>query len=196
MDIVLASANLHKMREFREMFKKTPTIELLPLSRFASYIPPEETGTTFQENARLKARHAAMALKQWALADDSGLCVPALQGAPGVHSRRYAGKDATDADNRKKLLREMAHLTELERSAYFECCLALCSPTGEEKWVTAKCEGVLLTEERGRHGFGYDALFMKYDYDKTFAELTESVKTRISHRYKAFEKLLLILSTL
>lgn len=189
MEIIIASHNVHKLREFREMFKSIKGLDILSLHQFPNYIPPEESGKTFLENATLKASHAASQLKKWVLADDSGLVVPCLNGAPGVLSRRYAGIDATDADNRKKLLREMSGLAEVSRSAYFECCLALYSPEGKEKVVTGICEGHILCEERGRNGFGYDSLFVKNDYDKTFAELDETLKNRISHRHKAFEKL-------
>lgn len=192
MDIVIASSNLHKVREFRELFKLFKSLskfDILSLLNFPHYTPPPETGTTFKENAQIKARHAATHLKKWVLADDSGLVVPMLKGEPGVYSARYAGEEATDLDNRLKLLKAMQKMQGLERSAYFECCLVLCNPEGVEKTVSGICEGHILTEERGRNGFGYDPLFVKNDYDKTFAELDESVKNRISHRYKAFEKL-------
>src|SRR5207302_1460340 len=106
-EIVIASLNLHKISEFREMMRSIQNIDLLSLHNFPHYAPPPEDGKSFQENAQLKARHAAMILKKWALADDSGLVVPSLGGAPGVFSRRYAGEDATDAENRRKLLLEL-----------------------------------------------------------------------------------------
>jgi XTP/dITP diphosphohydrolase len=189
MEIIIASHNVHKIREFREMFKVFKHIDVLSLLNFPKFILPEETGKTFQENALLKARHAASQLNKWVLADDSGLVVPMLNGEPGIHSRRYAGDNASDIDNRQKLLTAMELFSGLQRSAYFECCLAWCSPDGTVKTVTGICEGSILTEERGRNGFGYDPLFLKHDYDKTFAELDESIKNRISHRHKAFEKL-------
>lgn len=196
MEIVIATRNVHKLREFREMFKALKGIDLLSLLNFPDYILPEETGTTFLENATIKAEHAAIQLGKWALADDSGLVIPALQGAPGVYSARYAGKQASDADNRKKLLQEMQQLDGLQRAAYFECCLVLCSPGKIKKPTTGICEGHLLTEERGANGFGYDPLFVKNDYDKTFAELSDVVKNRISHRYRAFEKMRLYIESL
>lgn len=198
MEIIIASTNVHKIREFRDIFKgfKKKKIELLSLLNFPQYTPPPEDGVTFKENALIKAKHAATHLKKWVLADDSGLVVPRLQGRPGVYSARYAGENATDADNRRKLLKEMEHLSGSERAAYFECCLVLCSPEGVEKTVTGTCEGTILAEERGGNGFGYDPLFVKHDYDKTFAELDESIKNRISHRYKAFEKLSNLLESL
>lgn len=196
MEILLASANLHKIREFRDMFKSLAHIELISLHQYSHYITPEETGQTFKENAILKAEHAAKHLNKWVLADDSGLVVPTLQGEPGVKSRRYAGPQATDMENRVKLLHAMEHLKAQERIAYFECSLALASPTGLKKCVEGICEGHIANEPRGRHGFGYDPLFIKNDYEKTFAELDETIKNRISHRRKAFERLLSFLETL
>ncbi len=196
MEILLASANLNKMREFRDMFKSLPHIELISLHQFNAYVLPEETGQTFKENAILKAEHAAKHLNRWVLADDSGLVVPALRGDPGVRSRRYAGPNASDLENRQKLLQAMKNLKGQERTAYFECCLALAGPTGLKKCVEGICEGYITTEPRGRNGFGYDPLFIKNDYEKTFAELDDNVKNRISHRRKAFERLLTFLETL
>lgn len=196
MELVIASRNGHKIREFRDMFKKIKGIDVISLLDYPNYVQPPETGVTFMENALIKARDVAKQLKKWALADDSGLVVPMLNNAPGVYSARYAGENSTDLENRKKLLKSMQSLQGIERSAYFECCLALCGPNGYEKCVTGVCEGTILTEERGRNGFGYDPLFIKYDYDKTFAELSESVKNRISHRYKALEKMMVLLESL
>ncbi len=196
MELVLASTNLHKIREFKDMFRSLPHIELLSLSQVGACEMPEETGQTFKENAILKAEYTAKQLNQWVLADDSGLVVPALRGEPGVRSSRYAGPQATDADNRKKLLQAMEHLHGPERVAYAECCLALANPAGVVKCVEGICEGYIATEPRGRHGFGYDPLFVKSDYEKTFAEMDESIKNRISHRHKAFERLLNFLETL
>lgn len=196
MEILIASTNLHKMREFRDMFKSLTHIQLISLHQFGHYVAPEETGQTFKENAILKAEHAAKHLNCWVLADDSGLVVPALQGEPGVRSRRYASLEATDVENRQKLLQAMKGLEGQERIAYFECCLAIASPAGLKKCVEGICEGFITQEPKGRHGFGYDPLFVKNDYEKTFAELDDTVKNRISHRRKAFERLLTFLETL
>lgn len=197
MEIVIASSNVHKIREFREILAKLSKLDFLSLLSFSNYHPPEEVGTTFEENATIKAEHAAKALKKWVLADDSGLVVPSLGGAPGIYSKRYAGDDATDRENRQKLLTEMSGKSDLQRSAYYECCLALADADGViRKTVRGICEGYLIEEEKGRNGFGYDALFVKHDYDKTFAELEESTKNRISHRMKAIEKMLPTLETL
>lgn len=178
------------------MFKTVKFVDLLSLLNFPDYVPPEETESTFEGNANLKATHAAKALGKWVIADDSGLVVPALEGAPGVRSRRYAGENATDKDNRELLLREMKELQSFQRSAYFQCSLALAGKGGLVKTVTGTIEGMILEEERGREGFGYDALFQQYDVHKSFGELTSDHKNRISHRRKAFEKLVSTLESI
>lgn len=193
MELILATHNLHKIRELREMLKDLKGIDVVSLRNFPDYTSPEETGLTFQENAELKAIDAAKTLNAIVLADDSGLVVPAIKGDPGVYSARYAGEDATDAENRKKLLTAMESLNDLDRSAYFECCITIAGPEGVMKSVSATCEGVIGKEEKGRNGFGYDPLFVKHDYDKTFAELEEHTKNRISHRRKALDKILAFL---
>lgn len=195
-ELIIASTNMHKVREFRTMLKGFGHFDLLSLCDFADYVPPEETGKTFEENAILKAEHAAKTLNRWVIADDSGLVVPALNGAPGVYSARYAGNDATDLENRKKLLDEMQHLMEEDRQAFYECSIALASPEGLKKCVKGTCEGTLLNKDRGGSGFGYDSLFIKHGYNKTFAEIGESIKNRISHRRKALDKMVLSLENL
>jgi len=191
--ILIASKNVHKIRECREILSQIKNLDLLSLHDFPHYQPPEETGSSFEENAILKASHAAKELNLWALADDSGLVVPALNGEPGVFSARYAGMDASDADNRKKLLANMQHLMDDDRFAFFECCIALASPESLKKCVCGTCEGKIIKSEKGGGGFGYDPLFVKHEYSKTFAELEESVKNRISHRRKAIDKMILTL---
>jgi XTP/dITP diphosphohydrolase len=193
MKLIIASRNVHKIREIKAMLKQSGNFDIYSLLDFPDYVAPAETGLTFEENAILKATHAASVLSALAIADDSGLVIPALKGAPGVFSSRYAGDHATDKDNRKKLLDEMIELTGEERDGYFACAMALASPQGLEKCVSARCEGTILTKEKGGQGFGYDSLFQKYDYSKTFAELKDEVKNRISHRRKALDKLLIYL---
>ena len=195
MELVIASRNLHKIREFRSILKEYKNFDLLTLLDFPHYLPPEESGTTFEENAILKAEHAAKALQRYVIADDSGLVVPALNGAPGVFSRRYAGKNATDKENRQKLLHDMQHIDSLARQGYLECWIVLASAKGIEKCVKGISEGMITDKEKGRWGFGYDAVFIKHEYGKTFAELGE-VKHRISHRRKALDKLLPFLEAL
>jgi XTP/dITP diphosphohydrolase len=196
MELVIASRNIHKIREFRSILKKAISFDLLSLNDFPGYVPPPETGASFEENAILKATHAAEQLKKWVIADDSGLVVPALNGAPGVHSRRYAGDNATDKENRQKLLAEMRHIPEPNRQAYFECWIALASPEGLKKTARGISEGVIIEKERGNLGFGYDAIFVKHEYGKTFAELEEETKNRISHRRKALDKIIPVLEAI
>lgn len=194
--LLIASKNVHKIRECRSILQPLQHLDILSLRDFPNYTPPEETGDSFRDNAILKAEHAAKELQIYTLADDSGLIVPALNGEPGVKSARYAGNQATDADNRKKLLSVMQHLSEEDRTAYFECCVALSSPEGLKKCFSGACEGKILLKERGGGGFGYDPLFLKNEYSKTFAELEESLKNRISHRRKALDKMMVSLETL
>lgn len=196
MILVIATHNIHKIRECRAILKKNKNLDLLSLLDFPQYHLPEETGSTFEENAILKAVHAAKHLNHWVIADDSGLVVPALKGIPGVYSARFAGEHATDAENRHKLLNAMRGIPESERNAYYECAIAVADPGGLKKCVKATCEGSIANEEKGNRGFGYDALFIKYEYGKTFAELEEDVKNRISHRRKALDKVLLLLESI
>jgi XTP/dITP diphosphohydrolase len=195
LQLVIASRNVHKIRELRAMLKAYKFLDVLSLLDFPQYAPLPENGKTFEENAIQKAVHASKTLNRWALADDTGLVVPALQGAPGVFSARYAGENATDADNRKKLLTDMKEILEPNRQGYFECWLALAAPQGLKKCARGVCEGTIVTQEKGGKGFGYDSLFVKYEYGKTFSELEETLKNRISHRRKALDKLHLLLES-
>ena len=198
MEIVLASHNVHKIRELRDLFKallNNQKHDLVSLLNFPQYKPPSECGATFQESAQMKAEHAAKTFNKWVLADDSGLVVPAVCDPSSPLSKFYAGDDATDSENKKKLMDALQGTSGLDRAAYYECCLVLASPEGIQKTVTGICEGYIVEEERGRHGFGYDAVFAKHDYEKTFAELDETAKNRISHRRKAFEKMALHLES-
>lgn len=196
MELVIATGNVHKTREIKSFLKKITALDLYTLRDFPQYTPPKEVQDSFEGNAILKATSAAQALNKWVIADDSGLVVPALNGDPGVYSARYAGSDATDKDNRKKLLAKMAHLKDLQRSAYFSCTIVIASPEKVEKTVTSTCEGVILEQDLGHNGFGYDSLFLKHDYSKTFAQLDESIKNQISHRGKALRAILFYLESL
>lgn len=196
MEIVIASKNLHKIREIRAILKPHIPLDYLSLLDFPNYQPPKETGTTFEENAFLKATHAANALKRWVIADDSGLVIPALQDAPGINSARYAGENASDRENRTKLIKALGAIEEIERAGYYVCAMVLASPEGVQMQVKGSCEGSLILTPRGSQGFGYDPLFMKYGYNKTFAELDEETKNRISHRRKALDKLFPALESL
>lgn len=189
MEILIASRNLGKIREFRTMLSDIVGLDIDSLLAYPDFPSPEETGSTFEENATIKALEAARGLKQFVLADDSGLVVPALGGAPGVHSARYAGENATDRENNKKLVQELDGKTGLERNAYYECVLVLASPDEVLKVSRGHCEGMIVDQEKGRNGFGYDPVFMKHDYDKTFGELSDDVKNRVSHRRKALDSM-------
>lgn len=194
MELVFASRNRHKYRELKAIIPKG--FELLSLADFPNYYSPEETGSTFEENAIAKAVHAASSLHLLTIADDSGLVVPALNGLPGVRSKRFASENATDLENRKKLLKSMSHLSGRARDAHFVCSIAVAGPQGLLKVSTASCYGTIALEEMGSNGFGYDALFIKSNYSKSFAQLTELVKNQVSHRAKALEKLALFLESL
>lgn len=195
MELIVASTNLHKTRELKFLLRPMG-FDILTLFDFPGYIPPEEVGSTFQENALIKAKNAAVTYQKWALSDDSGLVVPSLSGLPGVHSARYAGPGATDRENCLKLLETMRSYKDLERCARFECVIALASPEGEAWSFHGTCEGVIEESPKGRNGFSYDSLFRKHEYNKTFAELDEEIKGRVSHRRKALDKALLFLEAL
>lgn len=196
--VVLASHNLHKVREFRAMFKDPKVaralgdhaFDLLSLRDFADFVADEETGATFQEHAEQKAKKAAQRLNCIVLADDSGLVVPALQGAPGVRSARFAGAGGSDKECRRALLAAMSGLGAEQRYSFFECWLCLATPDGRSWTSSGICEGEILCSERGPGGFGYDPLFLRHEYAKTFGEMDESTKNRISHRRRALDRLL------
>lgn len=196
MQLIIASKNLHKIRELKFMLKEFKLFDIFSLIDFPNYIAPEETGGNFLENAKIKALDAATKLNSIVIGDDSGLVVPSLDGEPGVFSARYAGDHATDAENREKLIFKLRSLTEDKRVGYYECALVLATPKGIKRTTSALCEGSLLCDPRGSNGFGYDSLFMKYDYRKTFGEIEEETKYRISHRRKAFDKLIPALHSL
>lgn len=189
MQLVLATRNLHKAREFTELL---PGHEVLPLPDAVAL--PDETGTTFAENALIKARAAAAATGSAAIADDSGICVAALAGAPGVRSARWAGENASDADNLELLLASAPDGAELE----YVCAVAFVDPeTGVEQTFEGRCHGVMTIDPRGDGGFGYDPAFVPLDdhSDRTMAELTPAEKDAISHRGRAVRALQAWLAT-
>jgi XTP/dITP diphosphohydrolase len=183
--VVLATTNRHKLDELQRMLAGSPVELVMP----PHDIEVDETGETFSENARLKARTYARLLGEPALADDSGLSVDALGGRPGVHSARYAGANATDADRNRKLLGELEGVPDAERGASFHCALVLAWPGDSELTVEGLVSGRILHAPRGDHGFGYDPVFYVPSLDKTFAELTPEEKNLHSHRAKAAELL-------
>jgi XTP/dITP diphosphohydrolase len=180
--IVIATNNQNKLLEFKNLLSET-SIEVKSLADFGPIPQPVEDGETFDENAYKKAHHTARILGIPAIADDSGLCVDALGGSPGVFSARYAGEKATDEDNCKKLLQELREKTD--RKAHFTCVLSIAVPSGPALTYEASCNGIILDEPRGKSGFGYDPLFYFEELGKTFAEVTMEEKNLVSHRGKA-----------
>ncbi len=185
MKIVFASTNREKLREAGEIFKG---FEIVPVSAFPTWNAPDENGSTFLQNSVIKAEAAAAAVEgQIVLADDSGLVVPALNGAPGIFSARFSA-EGTDAANRTKLLAELSGI--VERSAYFLCSAVMIFPDRTVIAAEGRCCGRIIESGRGENGFGYDPLFVPEGFDKTLAELSEEEKNAISHRGKAFRKLI------
>jgi XTP/dITP diphosphohydrolase len=191
---VLASGNAGKVREFAQLLAARD-IEVIPQTAYA-IATPEETGTTFLDNALLKARHAAAATGLAALADDSGIEVDALGGRPGVWSARYAGAGATDADNLALLLRELAGVPEPRRSARYRCVLVFLRHPADPDPVIANgvWEGRILSAPRGSGGFGYDPIFQPQGLALSVAELPPQQKNLISHRGQALRALLAALT--
>ena len=180
--IVLATGNRNKYVELREVLGSLP-VALRGLADFAPVPEAIEDGAAFGENALKKAHHYAKLFNAPCLADDSGLVVYALGGRPGVHSARYAGPAATDQANCERLLREMADVDN--RAAHFVCALTLAVPRGASMSWEGRCDGVILTERRGEHGFGYDPLFLIPQLNKTLAEIPLAEKEAYSHRGRA-----------
>ncbi len=180
--IVIATKNKNKLREFKEILSGAE-IEVKCLDDFGPIPDAVEDGTTFDENAYKKAIHTAKILGLPAIADDSGLCVDALNGEPGVYSARYSGDNATDAQNISKLLKKLEN--EKNRKASFQCVLSIAVPSGPALTYEGKCDGIIIDEPRGNNGFGYDPIFYFEEFGKTFAELTPEQKHSVSHRGKA-----------
>lgn len=186
--IVVATGNQGKVREYAELLNGMP-ISVHNLSEFDTVASPEETGATFEENARLKAAYYAKALGEWVIADDSGLCVDALDGKPGVYSARFAGED-TPYSEKMRVMNEML-ADSPTRSARFECVIAVADPDGEIKIIgNGTCDGDIAAEPRGDGGFGYDPLFIPRGYEQTFGEMSADQKHAVSHRRKASDELI------
>lgn len=184
--IVIATRNPGKTDEIRALLDGFP-IDIKNLNDFGPIPEIIEDGQTFDDNAYKKSSMTARMLGLPALADDSGLCVDALDGLPGVHSARYAGPGATDADNCRKLLDALKG--KADRNAAFECVISLAVPTGAALTYTGRCEGVITEQPMGVDGFGYDPLFFYPPLDKTFAQLGPEEKNRVSHRGKALTEM-------
>jgi non-canonical purine NTP pyrophosphatase, rdgB/HAM1 family len=183
-NLLLATRNNKKKREL-QIILGAWDINLLTLDEVAEIPEIEEDGTTFRENAIKKAVISAELSGCITLADDSGLIVDALGGAPGVYSARFAGPDASDDNNNRKLLGMLRNVPKDQRTARFVCVIAVASPDGRVQTVEGVCEGRIGTEHHGQGGFGYDPLFIPAGYLKTFAELTDTEKNMISHRGRA-----------
>jgi XTP/dITP diphosphohydrolase len=187
--LVLGTRNQKKRQEITEILGDLG-LELGDLTSWPAFPEVAETGTTFEENARIKAIAVAQGTGHWALGEDSGLVVPALGGAPGVYSARYAGRQGDDAANNSKLLAELGGVPDEKRQAYYVCTAALVDPGGEVKAVVeGRCHGVIIREPRGSGGFGYDPLFLIPEYHRTFGELSATVKHALSHRARALTHL-------
>ncbi len=196
--IVLATANTHKVIEFQRILNELlPDLELVAASQFPGVPEVEETGSTFAENALIKARAINEFTNLPALADDSGLVVEALNGAPGIFSARYAGINADDKANVVKLLNEIKELDKSLLGAKFECAIALVDKSEDlELVVDGQMPGQVIKEVRGENGFGYDPIFVPQGLTKTSSELSDSEKDKISHRGIALRKMSQILKQL
>ncbi|MFH2093281.1 MAG: XTP/dITP diphosphatase [Pseudomonadota bacterium] len=183
--LVLATTNQGKTREIKALLNGFD-IEIKDLSDFGPIPEVIEDGKTFDDNAYLKASFTARVLGYPVMADDSGLCVESLDGAPGVFSARYAGQDATDADNVQKMLADLKD--SKNRNAAFKCVISIAVPTGAALTYEGECKGVITTEPAGENGFGYDPLFYYPDLGRTFAQLSMEEKSQVSHRGKALKQ--------
>lgn len=186
--IIIATANKGKAKEFEKTFAKF-NIEVATLADFPEIGEIEETGTTFAENAALKAETVASVLNQTVIADDSGLIVDALDGAPGVYSARYAGVAHDDAKNNEKLLKNLEGVEPDNRTARFHCTLAVATPSEKTSFYTGEVEGVIAEQLCGTNGFGYDPLFFLPEFGLTMAEIPAEKKNEISHRANAIKQL-------
>ncbi|MED4016320.1 XTP/dITP diphosphatase [Sutcliffiella cohnii] len=188
-ELIIATNNQGKVKEFSNIFSKVG-YEVKSLKDFPNLEEVEETGTTFEENAILKAKSVATALSSIVIADDSGLEVDALQGEPGVYSARYAGLEKNDIANYEKVLQKLKDVPYENRTARFVCALAIAKPDGTTFTVRGTCEGSITTEPAGDNGFGYDPIFFVPLHQKTMAQLTHEEKNNISHRGNAIKQLM------
>ncbi|MDO8955930.1 MAG: XTP/dITP diphosphatase, partial [Deltaproteobacteria bacterium] len=178
-EVVIATRNLGKLREMEAILDPL-SLKLLSLKDFPEIPEVVEDGTTFAENAGKKARTIARLTGRFAIADDSGICVDALQGRPGIFSSRFAGEEASDRERYQKLLDEMTGVPEGQRGAEFICVMAIVSPEGEMQTVEEKCRGRITFTPQGKHGFGFDPIFFVPEFGKTMAELEPEAKNQIS----------------
>ena len=186
--IILASRNQKKAAEITRLLSPYG-FEVIPVTQFSDVPEVVEDGTSFAENAAKKAAETAQVLRQWVIGEDSGLCVDALHGAPGIYSARFSGEQATDDQNNARLLSELDGVPESKRGAGYVCSIALADPAGAVR-ITAEgtCRGRITQEHRGTGGFGYDPLFLIPEFHRTFGELSPAVKRCLSHRARAFSR--------
>lgn len=188
--LLIATKNAGKIKELERLLAGSP-VELRSLNEFPHVVEPEETGATFEENARLKAVYYAAQTGLPSVADDSGLEVEALGGAPGIHSARYAGKKATDRTRIEKLLKELDASADQNRRARFVCAMAFADETGAIRFTTdGVCAGEIALSASGANGFGYDPVFVPDGFSETFGELSADIKQQISHRARATVKII------
>ena len=194
MRLLLATRNRHKVTEMQRMLDGNGW-QVVMLSDLEGMPDVEEDGVTFEENAAKKARSAAQRTKLWTLAEDAGLEVDALNGEPGVHSARYCGEGASDADRMRKVLDSIIAVPDEHRTARFRCVMCLVDPSGNETCFEGRCDGRISHHARGSAGFGYDPIFMPDGHGRTFGELGQSVKSRISHRAEAMRQVIAFLQS-
>jgi len=187
-NIIVATQNKGKAKDFAAIFQPYG-YNVLTLHDVATDMDIEETGTTFEENAILKAQALAERLQMFVIADDSGLVIDALNGAPGVYSARYAGLEKSDEANMDKVLGELSQVDDHKRTARFCCAIALAGPNTITRTVTGTCEGIIARQKKGENGFGYDPIFFIPELGKMMAELTPEQKSAISHRGNAIKKI-------
>lgn len=188
--LVLGTGNQKKKAELVRLLAGSE-IDLQSLSDFDPVEEPEENGSTFAENAAIKARYYAAQFNRWTLAEDSGLCVEALGGEPGIYSARFSGPQANDESNNQMLLEKLADVAAGKRAAWYNCHICVVDPNGTiQAESCGQVHGRILSSRRGAGGFGYDPLFELPEYDMTFAELGSSVKSVLSHRGRAYRQLL------
>jgi XTP/dITP diphosphohydrolase len=193
MILVLATANKDKGKEISSILGALPGVNLRLLSDYPHITLPPETGLTYRENAQIKATTVAKVTGEWALGDDSGLEIAALDDAPGLYSARYAGENVTYADNRKKVLALLKGVPDEKRQARFICTIVISDPDGNVEVAEGICPGKINLAETGDGGFGYDPIFYLPQYGKTFSELTQDEKNKVSHRGAALRAAIAIL---
>lgn len=189
-ELLIATKNGNKIKELKKILADLP-VQLRSLNEFPGMIEPKETGATYTENSCLKARFYALQTGLRAVADDSGLEVEILKGAPGVYSARYAGENASSTERIEKLLKELSETKDKNRRARFVCAMAIANESGEIEFTAeGVCDGIIAQATSGKSGFGYDPIFIPDGFSATFGELSGEVKQQISHRARASSKII------